>query len=214
MAGIAVTVAIYVVGVLSAYGYTQIMVKAAQKVLFDIRRDLFAHLQTLPLRFFDTQRHGDVMSYFTNDVDTIADALNNSFSMVIQSFIQIAGTLIILYILNWQLSLIVTVCYLVMFWYVRFSGKRSKAYYTVQQQSLGDLDGYIEEMVAGQKVVKVFNHEAANLKTFHEKNEALRKAGTGAPVLRPQRWCRRWSPSPTSTTRLWRCWAASWRCRG
>ena len=156
------------------------MVKAAQKVLFDIRRDLFAHLQTLPLRFFDTQRHGDVMSYFTNDVDTIADALNNSFSMVIQSFIQIAGTLIILYILNWQLSLIVTVCYLVMFWYVRFSGKRSKAYYTVQQQSLGDLDGYIEEMVAGQKVVKVFNHEAANLKTFHEKNEALRKAGTGA----------------------------------
>ena len=180
VAGIAVTVAIYVVGVLSAYGYTQIMVKAAQKVLFDIRRDLFAHLQTLPLRFFDTQRHGDVMSYFTNDVDTIADALNNSFSMVIQSFIQIAGTLIILYILNWQLSLIVTVCYLVMFWYVRFSGKRSKAYYTVQQQSLGDLDGYIEEMVAGQKVVKVFNHEAANLKTFHEKNEALRKAGTGA----------------------------------
>ena len=165
VAGIAVTVAIYVVGVLSAYGYTQIMVKAAQKVLFDIRRDLFAHLQTLPLRFFDTQRHGDVMSYFTNDVDTIADALNNSFSMVIQSFIQIAGTLIILYILNWQLSLIVTVCYLVMFWYVRFSGKRSKAYYTVQQQSLGDLDGYIEEMVAGQKVVKVFNHEAANLKT-------------------------------------------------
>ena len=170
--GIAVTVAIYVVGVLSAYGYTQIMVKAAQKVLFDIRRDLFAHLQTLPLRFFDTQRHGDVMSYFTNDVDTIADALNNSFSMVIQSFIQIAGTLIILYILNWQLSLIVTVCYLVMFWYVRFSGKRSKAYYTVQQQSLGDLDGYIEEMVAGQKVVKVFNHEAANLKTLREKRGA------------------------------------------
>ena len=178
------TVAIYVIGVLSAYGYTQIMVKAAQKVLFDIRRDLFAHLQTLPLRFFDTQRHGDVMSYFTNDVDTIADALNNSFSMVIQSFIQIAGTLIILYILNWQLSLIVTVCYLVMFWYVRFSGKRSKAYYTVQQQSLGDLDGYIEEMVAGQKVVKVFNHEAANLKTFHEKNEALRRGRHRRAVLR------------------------------
>ena len=184
VAGIAVTVAIYVVGVLSAYGYTQIMVKAAQKVLFDIRRDLFAHLQTLPLRFFDTQRHGDVMSYFTNDVDTIADALNNSFSMVIQSFIQIAGTLIILYILNWQLSLIVTVCYLVMFWYVRFSGKRSKAYYTVQQQSLGDLDGYIEEMVAGQKVVKVFNHEAANLKTFPRKKRGAAQGRHRRAVLR------------------------------
>ena len=180
IAGIAVTVAIYLVGVLSAFGYTQIMVKAAQKVLYDIRRDLFAHMQTLPLRFFDTQRHGDVMSYFTNDVDTIADALNNSFSMVIQSFIQIAGTLVILYILNWQLSLIVTVCYLVMFWYVRFSGSRSKAYYSEQQNVLGDLDGYIEEMVAGQKVVKVFNHEGANLETFRQKNEALRRAGTGA----------------------------------
>lgn len=76
--GVAVTAAIYGAGVLSALGYTQIMVKAAQKVLYDIRRDLFAHIQTLPLRFFDTQRHGDVMSYFTNDVDTISEALNNS----------------------------------------------------------------------------------------------------------------------------------------
>ena len=83
--GVAVTAAIYGAGVLSALGYTQIMVKAAQKVLYDIRRDLFAHIQTLPLRFFDTQRHGDVMSYFTNDVDTISEALNNSFAMLIQS---------------------------------------------------------------------------------------------------------------------------------
>ena len=117
--GVLVTVGIYVAGVLSSYGYTQIMVKAAQKVLFDIRRDLFAHLQTLPLKFFDSQRHGDVMSYFTNDVDTISDALNNSFAMVIQSFIQMAGTLLILFILNWRLSLIVVVCYVAMFLYVR-----------------------------------------------------------------------------------------------
>lgn len=101
IAGVAVTGVIYAVGVAAAYGYTQIMVKAAQRVLFDIRRDLFSHLQTLPLRFFDTRRHGDVMSYFTNDVDTISDALNNSFAMVIQSFIQMAGTLLILFILNW-----------------------------------------------------------------------------------------------------------------
>ena len=178
--GVAVTAGIYGLGAVCAYGYTQIMVKAAQKVLRDIRRDLFAHLQTLPLRFFDTRRHGDVMSYFTNDVDTISDALNNSFAMVIQSFIQVAGTLTMLFILNWQLSQVVVVCYVVMFGYVRFSGKRSKAYYTKQQASLGELDGYIEEMMAGQKVVKVFNHEEASLEEFRAKNETLRRAGTGA----------------------------------
>ena len=90
VAGVAVTAAIYGAGALSALGYTQTMVKAAQKVLYDIRRDLFAHIQTLPLKFFDTRRHGDVMSYFTNDVDTISDAMNNSFAMVIQSFIQLS----------------------------------------------------------------------------------------------------------------------------
>ncbi|OUN20892.1 multidrug ABC transporter ATP-binding protein [Flavonifractor sp. An82] len=178
--GVALTAAIYLAGALAAWGYTQTMVKAAQKVLYDIRRDLFAHLQKLPLRFFDTRRHGDVMSYFTNDVDTISDALNNSFAMVIQSFIQVVGTLTMLFILNWRLTLVVAVCYAVMFLYIRFSGTRSKAYYRKQQAALGDLDGYIEEMVAGQKVVKVFNHERANLRTFREKNEALRKAGTGA----------------------------------
>ncbi len=178
--GVTLTALIYLTGALAAWGYTQTMVKAAQKVLYDIRRDLFAHLQKLPLRFFDTRRHGDVMSYFTNDVDTISDALNNSFAMVIQSFIQVAGTLTMLFILNWRLTLVVAVCYVVMFLYIRYSGKRSKAYYNKQQRALGDLDGYIEEMVAGQKVVKVFNHEKANLRTFREKNEALRKAGTGA----------------------------------
>ena len=178
--GVAITAGIYIVGVLSAYGYTQTMVKAAQKVLSDIRRDLFAHLQTLPLQFFDSHRHGEVMSYFTNDVDTISDALNNSFSMMIQSFIQVVGTMALLFILNWQLTLVMLVCYLVMFLYIRFSGKRSKAYYNKQQACLGELDGYIEEMMGGQKVVKVFNHEGEALRSFREKNEALRKAGTGA----------------------------------
>ena len=178
--GVAVTAGIYGLGALSSLGYTQIMVRAAQQVLRDIRRDLFDHLQTLPLQFFDTRRHGDVMSYFTNDVDTISDALNNSFAMVIQSFIQVAGTLTLLFLLNWRLSLVVAVCYGAMFGYIRFSGRRSKRYYTRQQAALGELDGYIEEMMAGQKVVKVFNHEAASLEAFREKNEALRRAGTGA----------------------------------
>ena len=172
--------AIFAVGAASAFGYTQLMARAAQRVLRDIRQDLFAHIQTLPLRFFDTRRHGDVMSYFTNDVDTIADALNNSFAMVIQTFIQVAGTLTLLFVLNARLSLVTAVGYAAMFAYIRFSGKRSKMYYQKQQASLGDLDGYIEEMMAGQKVVKVFNHEGASLAAFREKNDALRRAGTGA----------------------------------
>ena len=178
--GVLVAAGIFAIGALAVWGYSQTMVKAAQQVVFDIRRDLFAHMQTLPLRFFDQKRHGDIMSLFTNDIDTIADALNNSFAMAIQSFIQMIGTLVILYILNWKLSLIVTVCYGIMFWYMKFSGAKSKVFYAKQQQSLGELDGYIEEMVSGQKVVKVFNHEQASLQEFLEKNEKLRKEGTGA----------------------------------
>ena len=178
--GVLITALIFGCGALAAYGYTQTMVKAAQQVVFDIRRDLFEHVQTLPLQFFDSRRHGDIMSLFTNDIDTMADALNNSFAMVIQSFIQIVGTLTLLYILNWRLSLIVTVCYGIMFWYIKFSGKRSKGYYTQQQNSLGELNGYIEELITGQKVVKVFHHEEESFTEFCKKNEELRKAGTGA----------------------------------
>ena len=178
--GVLITALIFGCGALAAYGYTQTMVKAAQQVVFDIRRDLFEHVQTLPLQFFDSRRHGDIMSLFTNDIDTMADALNNSFAMVIQSFIQIVGTLTLLYILSWRLSLIVTVCYGIMFWYIKFSGKRSKGYYTKQQNSLGELNGYIEELITGQKVVKVFHHEEESFTEFCKKNEELRKAGTGA----------------------------------
>lgn len=178
--GVLITALIFGCGALAAYGYTQTMVKAAQQVVFDIRRDLFEHVQTLPLQFFDSRRHGDIMSLFTNDIDTMADALNNSFAMVIQSFIQIVGTLTLLYILNWRLSLIVTVCYGIMFWYIKFSGKRSKGYYTKQQNSLGELNGYIKELITGQKVVKVFHHEEESFTEFCKKNEELRKAGTGA----------------------------------
>lgn len=178
--GVLITALIFGCGALASYGYTQTMVKAAQQVVFDIRRDLFEHVQTLPLQFFDSRRHGDIMSLFTNDIDTMADALNNSFAMVIQSFIQIVGTLTLLYILNWRLSLIVTVCYGIMFWYIKFSGKRSKGYYTKQQNGLGKLNGYIEELITGQKVVKVFHHEEESFTEFCKKNEELRKAGTGA----------------------------------
>lgn len=178
-----VTAGIYALGTLSTLGYTQLMVRAAQKILFDIRRDLYNHLQKLPLRFFDSQKKGDIMSLFTNDVDTISDALNNSFAMLIQSFIQLVGTLLLLFLLNWRLSFLVVLGYIIMFAYIKYSGTRSKFYYRRQQEHLGELDGYIEEMVAGQKVVKVFNHEEENLKEFIRRNENLQKAGTSAQTF-------------------------------
>lgn len=178
-----VTAGIYALGALSTLGYTQLMVRAAQKILFDIRRDLYNHLQKLPLRFFDSQKKGDIMSLFTNDVDTISDALNNSFAMLIQSFIQLVGTLLLLFLLNWRLSFLVILGYIIMFAYIKYSGTRSKFYYRRQQEHLGELDGYIEEMVAGQKVVKVFNHEEENLKEFIRRNENLQKAGTSAQTF-------------------------------
>ena len=174
------TAVVYALGVLSALGYTQTMVRAAQKVVYDIRRDLFSHIQRLPLSYFDRSRTGDVMSFFTNDVDTVAEALNNSFANLIQATIQMVGTLAVLCILNWQLTLITVVCDLIIACYIKYSGSRSGRFFAAQQEALGSLDGYVEEMVSGQKVVKVFNHEAANVAEFTERNEELRQAGTSA----------------------------------
>ncbi len=178
--GVIFTAAIYIVGVLAALGYTQMMAKSAQEIVYDIRKDLFVHIQSLPLSFFDQRKSGDIMSYFTNDVDTISDALNNSFASVVKNFMQITGTMFMLLILNWRLSLIVAVAYVMMFLYIRLAAKKSKMYYTKQQKSLGELDGYIQEMVSGQKVVKTFNHEEKNLEGFRQRNAMLRDAGTGA----------------------------------
>ena len=178
--GVLVTAGIYLCGALSAYGYTQTMVRAAQKIVYDIRKDLVHTMEGLPLPYFDSHTHGDTMSRFTNDVDTISDALNNSFAMIIQSFIQIVGTLTLLFILNWRLSFLVVLGYLAMFAYIRYSGNRSTFYFNRQQKYLGDLNGYIEEMIQGQKVVKVFRHEEASLETFRQKNRLLREAGTQA----------------------------------
>ena len=189
MAGVGITAAIYAVGVLSTLGYTQIMVRAAQKILLDIRRDLYHRLQTLPLRFFDQNRKGDLMSLFTNDVDTISDALNNSFAVVIQSMVQLFGMVLLLFLLNWRLSILVLAGYGVMFAYIRYSSKRSKFYFDRQQEHLGSLDGYIEEMTAGQKVVKVFCHEEQSIEQFRALNERLResaeKANTFSNITMP-----------------------------
>ena len=178
--GVALAAAVYVVGVASAAGYTQLMVRAAQRVVLDVRRDLFAHIERLPLSFFDRARHGDVMSYFTNDVDTVSEALNNSFASLVQAAVQIVGTLTLLLVLDWRLTLVTLACDAAIALYVRYSGGRSRRFFSRQQSELAGLDGYVEEMILGQKVVKVFNHEAANLARFRVLNDRLREAGASA----------------------------------
>lgn len=171
---------VYGIGVLCTLGYTQLMVYAAQTITKEIRQDLFAKMQKLPLRYFDTNKHGDIMSHFTNDLDTIQDALNNSFTMLIQSFIIVVGTITVITILNWMLSIIVIISLLAMYFFIQYSGKKSKYYFNHQQEAMGQLNGFIEEMVDGVKVVKVFHHEDKNQEEFEEKNERLRVAGTEA----------------------------------
>ena len=167
----------YAVGVLATYGYGQIMARTGQQVVSEIREDLFRHTQGLPLSYFDGHTHGELMSRFTNDVDTISEALNNSFTTLIQSFFTIAGTIICIILLNFKLSLIVLVFMLLMFFFIKYSGARGKRYFNSQQKYLGEVNGFIEEMVDGQKVEKVFNHEEVE---FSKRNENLRKASTSA----------------------------------
>ena len=170
----------YLCGALSTFGYNRLMVKTSQKVAADIRRDLFAHVQKLPLKYFDDHTHGELMSRFINDVDTVQEALNNSFTMVIQSSLTLTGTVVMLLVLNVYMSLIVIVFLCIMFIFIKWNGRRSKEYYDRQQAYLADINGFVEEMAAGQKVEKVFNHEEEDLKVFRKKNEALRKASTKA----------------------------------
>lgn len=170
----------YAVGALACYGYNQLMVRTSQTVVKEIRADLFSHVQKLPLKYFDAHTHGELMSRFTNDVDTISEALNNSFAMLIQSFITVSGTIIMLLVLDARLSLIVFFFLFLMVLYIRHNGKLSKKYFSEQQAHLGSINGFVEEMVAGQKVEKVFNHEPQDFEEFCRRNEALREASTKA----------------------------------
>lgn len=160
--------------------YNRLMVKTSQKVIQEIRNDLFAHTQKLPLSYFDAHTHGELMSRFTNDVDTIQEAMNNSFAMIIQSFIMLTGTIIMMMVLSIQLSLIVIVFLIIMFFFIRFNGKHSKKYFNRQQAELGKINGFVQEMAEGQKVEKVFNHEEIDFNNFCKLNENLRKESTSA----------------------------------
>ena len=170
----------YLCGALATLGYNRLMVKTSQKVIREIRSDLFAHVQKLPLRYFDAHTHGELMSRFTNDVDAVQEAMNNSFAMIIQSFMMLFGTVIMMMVLSIRLSLIVVVFLIVMFVVIRLNGKHSKKYFNRQQEELGKINGFVQEMAEGQKVEKVFNHEAKDYARFCELSENFRKQSTNA----------------------------------
>lgn len=170
----------YLAGALATLGYNRLMARVAQQVAAEIRADLFAHVQKLPLRYFDEHTHGETMSRFTNDMDTLSDAMNNAFATLIQSAVVSFGTIVMLLVLNLKLSLIVLAFLVLMALYIRWNGRRSRRYYSEQQARLGEINGFIEELVEGQKVEKVFNHEDADYAAFCARNEALRRASTKA----------------------------------
>ena len=142
----------YLIGVAATWGYNRLMAKAAQQIICEIRADLFCHVQNLPLKFFDRHTHGELMSNFTNDIDTLADALNNSFTLLIQSFTMLSGTLTMIFLLNWRLSLIVTLFLAFMFLFIQYNSKRSRKYFRRQQEYMASVNGFVEEMVTGQKL--------------------------------------------------------------
>lgn len=170
----------YACGALSTLGYNRLMVHTSQKVVSEIRMDLFKHTQKLPLKYFDNNTHGEIMSHFTNDVDTVQEAMNNSFAMVIQSFLTLFGTITMMLVLSVRLTIIVVVFLILMFIFIKYNGKRSKKYYHRQQKELGNINSFVQEMMAGQKVEKVFNHEQKNFEKFCEMNESFRKESTNA----------------------------------
>ncbi len=156
------------------------MARLAQKTIHRIRQDMFAHMEKLPVSFFDTHSHGELMSTFTNDVDMLNQTLEQSIGQLIISIISVVGTFAVMIVLSPLLTVLVAFMLLVMFGSIRFVGKRSAASFRNQQAALADMNGYAEEIMSGQKVVKVFNYEGRAIETFLEKNEELRKASTRA----------------------------------
>ena len=171
---------VYLTGVTSAFIYMQLIARFAQVVIYDMRRDLFNHIQELPIKYFDTHSYGEMMSSFTNDLESVTDALNNSFATLIQYFVQIVGMGVILFLFSWELSLVVLGFYFIMFAYIMYSGKKSKLYYSRQQKAMGELNGFADEILRGEKTIKSFTSEKDVIKTFINKSEELEKASASA----------------------------------
>jgi ATP-binding cassette subfamily B protein len=171
---------IYLIGVLSTLFYNRVMVVIEQGTLKKIRDEMFAHMQSLPIRYFDTHTHGDVMSRYTNDTDTLRQAISQSFPQMLSSLFTILTTFASMLYLSVGLTLFVIAFSLLLLQVIKFLVRRSGTFFIKQQHSLGDVDGYIEEIVNGQKIVKVFCHEEAVEKVFDQKNDELCYSATEA----------------------------------
>lgn len=166
---------LYVIAIALPYLQMRIMLTISQRALQHIRQDLFDKVQKLPLRFYDTNNHGDVMSRFTNDIDNIGEMLNSTLSNLISGFFTIVGTIFLMFYTNWILALVTLLLTPLLTWAGLTVAKLSRKHYKAQQESLGALNGYIEEIITGQKVVKVFCHEDKAMEDFVVKNRDLRK---------------------------------------
>ena len=171
---------VFLVSAGCSYAYSRIMVRISQRTVATLRQDLFNKLQTLPLRYFDTHQSGDLMSRFTNDMDTVSDMIGNSFASVVSNLLTFVCTVVMLVYLNWALTLITFVFLGLMLLVVKGVGGRSRTSFQQQQAALGSLNGYIEEMIEGQKVIKVFHHEQKTLDEFSARNSAYRDAAAMA----------------------------------
>ena len=167
-------------GVIASYGQSKCSVWLTQRTLNKIRKDLFDSLSDLPISYFDSRPNGEIMSRFTNDVETLRQFISQGLTQFISSGIMIIGSLIIMLVLSWQMTLVVLLMVVVMTLVTKFIGKRSALFFKKQQEDLGKVNGYIEEIIEGQKVVKVFNHEEEVVNHFNEVNEELRKVSTSA----------------------------------
>ena len=180
---------IMAIGVITAFSYNRIMVNVSQGTMRHLRDDLFRKMEALPIKYFDNHAHGDIMSVYTNDVDTLRQLLSQSIPQIINSVITMAATLVTMIVLNPALTVISILTAVVMLFVTSNFSKLSGRYYIRQQMDLGTVDGFIEEMLDGQKVVKVFCHEQAAMADFHKVNEELRnstnKANTYANLLMP-----------------------------
>ena len=180
---------IYLAGMLASYLQTRLMIPVAQGTLKTIRDDMFAHMQTLPIKYFDTHTHGNVMSYYTNDTDTLRQMISQSLPNAVSSIISITAVFIAMLSTSVWLTLLMFVFLGLMLWVVKNIGGGSAKYFVKQQQSLGKVNGFIEEMIGGQKVVKVFCHEQQNQKDFDVLNDEFRenatKANTYANIMMP-----------------------------
>ena len=172
--------AIYVTGAALTYIYSRLMLMVSTKTLYKIRTQLFEKMEALPIPYFDTHTHGELMSRYTNDADAIREMLSNSVANFFSSAISIIGVFIMMVIYSWQLTILVVVMLFVMLKVIKTIGGKSGKYFKNQQMELGKVNGYIEEMIEGQKVVKVFSHENAAKENFHKINSELCKASTSA----------------------------------